>query len=209
MSASRGEQELQAIMGSEDRAQRFYDSQVNDRLNDRMKDLIRRQEMVFVATADAKGNCDCSPRFGKPGFVVVLDDQSVAYPEFRGNGVYASLGNILENPHIGLVFVDFFETTVGLHVNGIAASCSPDEIAVPFASQADWRAVNANPAIERWVVVKIEEAFIHCSKHVPLLQKIDKSISWGTDDPLAKSEGFFGPTRTRRQKKMICEKMAQ
>ena len=196
MSASRGEREIQAARGSEARAQRFYDFQVNDRLNERMKDLIRRQEMVFVATADAEGHCDCSPRFGKSGFVVVLDDQTIAYPEFRGNGVFASLGNLLENPHVGLVFVDFFDTTVGLHVNGTAEICTPDEVAVPPTAEADWRTVNANPAIERWVVVKIDEAFIHCSKHVPFLQKMDKPISWGTDDPLAKSEGFFGPTAT-------------
>jgi predicted pyridoxine 5'-phosphate oxidase superfamily flavin-nucleotide-binding protein len=57
--------------------------------------------MVFVATADANGNCDCSPRFGISGFVIILDDKTLAYPEYRGNGVFASLGNIIDNPHIG------------------------------------------------------------------------------------------------------------
>ena len=61
---SRGEREMQASWGKRDRAKRFYDRQVRSDLSEKMQALIRRQEMVFVATADASGNCDCSPRFG-------------------------------------------------------------------------------------------------------------------------------------------------
>jgi predicted pyridoxine 5'-phosphate oxidase superfamily flavin-nucleotide-binding protein len=89
-------------------------------LNPLMCAFIARQELVFIATADAHGACDCSLRAGLPGFVRVLDAQTLIYPEYRGNGVLASLGNISENPHIGMIFVDFFESTVGLHVNGKA-----------------------------------------------------------------------------------------
>ena len=117
-----GERKLQIEMGSSDRAQRFYDRQMHDFLTDSMISLIHRQEIVFIATADLHGNCNGSPRFGNPGFVLVLDKKVLAYPEYWGNGVYASLGNILENPHIGMVFVDCFDTTVGLHVNGQAHS---------------------------------------------------------------------------------------
>ncbi|MFP8876503.1 MAG: pyridoxamine 5'-phosphate oxidase family protein, partial [Myxococcota bacterium] len=118
MYGSKGERELQDSWGTRERAKRFYDRQVRADLSEKMQELIRRQEMVFVATADGEGNCDCSPRFGAPGFVKIIDSKRLAYPEFRGNGVFSSLGNILENPHIGLVCVDFFESTVGLHVNG-------------------------------------------------------------------------------------------
>ncbi len=72
MFGSQGERELQQKYGSQQRAERFYDRQVRDHLTEKMQALIRRQEMVFVATADAQGNCDCSPRFGKPGFVTVI-----------------------------------------------------------------------------------------------------------------------------------------
>lgn len=164
---------------------------MRDRLSDRMVDHIRRQEMVFVATADADGNCDCSPRFGNTGFVLVLDDKTLAYPEYRGNGVFASVGNILENPHIGLVFVDFFDTTVGLHVNGAAAVHPAAELPPTLASYLEKNTSAPGPPVERWVVITVDEAYIHCSKHVPLLEKKGKTIKWGTDDPIAKSDAYF------------------
>ena len=181
---------MQQAWGTEERALRFYDRQVRDHLTEKMQDLIRRQEMVFVATADARGNCDCSPRFGQPGFVEITSPTQLAYPEFRGNGVFASLGNISENPHIGLVFVDFLATTVGLHVNGTARIRSAEEAPAALDSSG-----YGNPSrgslLERWVVIDIDEAYIHCAKHVPRLQKLEKRIRWGTDDPKAKSDGFF------------------
>jgi len=190
MFGSNGERELQQAWGTEERALRFYDRQVRDHLTEKMQDLIRRQEMVFVATADARGNCDCSPRFGQPGFVEITSPTQLAYPEFRGNGVFASLGNISENPHIGLVFVDFLATTVGLHVNGTARIRSAEEAPAALDSSG-----YGNPSrgslLERWVVIDIDEAYIHCAKHVPRLQKLEKRIRWGTDDPKAKSDGFF------------------
>ena len=191
MFGSQGERELQQKYGSQQRAERFYDRQVQDHLTEKMQALIRRQEMVFVATADAQGNCDCSPRFGKPGFVTVIDEKTVAYPEFRGNGVLASLGNIHENPHIGLVFVDFLETTVGLHVNGSARTCEADQAPVPLSLEKEYGTTPSKPLVERWVVVEVEEAYIHCSKHVPLLRKMEKHVMWGTDDPKAKSDDYF------------------
>ncbi|MCH8040673.1 MAG: pyridoxamine 5'-phosphate oxidase family protein [Nitrospinae bacterium] len=191
MFGSQGERELQQKYGSQQRAERFYDRQVQDHLTEKMQSLIRRQEMVFVATADAQGNCDCSPRFGKPGFVTVIDEKTVAYPEFRGNGVLASLGNIHENPHIGLVFVDFLETTVGLHVNGSARICGADHAPVPLSLEKEYGTMPSKPLVERWVVVEVEEAYIHCSKHVPLLRKMEKHVMWGTDDPKAKSDDYF------------------
>lgn len=191
MFGSQGERELQQKYGSQQRAERFYDRQVQDHLTEKMQSLIRRQEMVFVATADAQGNCDCSPRFGKPGFVTVIDEKTVAYPEFRGNGVLASLGNIHENPHIGLVFVDFLETTVGLHVNGRVRICGADHAPVPLSLEKEYGTMPSKPLVERWVVVEVEEAYIHCSKHVPLLRKMEKHVMWGTDDPEAKSDDYF------------------
>ena len=190
MFGSNGERELQQAWGTEERALRFYDRQVRDHLTEKMQDLIRRQEMVFVATADARGNCDCSPRFGQPGFVEITSPTQLAYPEFRGNGVFASLGNISENPHIGLVFVDFLATTVGLHVNGTARIRSAEE-APAVLDSSGYGNPSRGSLLERWVVIDIEEAYIHCAKHVPRLQKLEKRIRWGTDDPKAKSDGFF------------------
>lgn len=186
-----GERKLQRQMGTSSRADGFYENQMLESLNEKMTNLIKRQEMVFVATADAAGNCDCSPRFGQPGFVRVIAPDTLAYPEYRGNGVYASLGNILENPHAGLVFLDFFDTTVGLHVNGGAQSFPVDELPAKLRRHLTESGTQHSKPIERWVVITVDEAYIHCSKHVPRLQKLHKRIDWGTDNPGAKSVHFF------------------
>ncbi|MCA9471245.1 MAG: pyridoxamine 5'-phosphate oxidase family protein [Nitrospirales bacterium] len=191
---SQGERQLQQTLGSQDRARRFYDRQMHDHLTEDMQTFIGRQEMMFIGTSDTNGHCDCSPRFGKPGFVVVLNPHTLAYPEFRGNGVFASLGNIVENPHIGLVFVDFFGSTVGLHVNGTARLFQAEQIPASLAQIALLHEASPSPhLIVQWVLVDIEEAYIHCSKHIPRLQKMEKTITWGTDDPQAKTEDFFVP----------------
>lgn len=178
MFGSAGERELQVAFDSANRAAAFYDNQMLSFLSPIMIDFIRRQTMVFVATADGNGHCDASFRGGEPGFVAVLDQNTLAYPEYRGNGVYASLGNVSENPHMGLLFIDFFQHGIGLHVNGRAS------IESEIADLSD-------PRAERWVRLSVDEAYIHCSKHIPLVSLRDKEIRWGTDDAVAKGGDFF------------------
>src|SRR5438046_8410336 len=115
---SAGERALQERLGTAKRARGFYENQMLDRLNPAMREFIGRQEMMWVATADAHGDCDCTFRAGPLGFVRAVDDRRVAYPEYRGNGVLASLGNITKNAHIGLLFLHFFDSTAGLRANG-------------------------------------------------------------------------------------------
>ncbi len=156
-----GERQLQDRLGTRERADAFAQRQTLDHLNDAMCRFIGRQEMMFVATADRDGECDSTFRAGPPGFVRVLDAEHVSWPEYRGNGVMASLGNITENAHVGLLFLDFRDT-VGLHVNGTAEIVEdPDE-------QQD------TPPGQRarlWVVARVREAYIHCAKHIPQLEK--------------------------------------
>jgi len=197
---SRGEHELQEKLGTQKRAFTFYNNQVLDHLNPLMREFIPRQEMVFVATADADGECDCSFRAGEAGFVRVLGEKLLAYPEYRGNGVLASLGNISENPHIGMIFVDFLQHTIGLHVNGKASIVENSEL-LEFADLPEdieeeiHRKGKRRP--ERWVLVEVEEAYIHCAKHIPLFQKLDKKIHWGTDDMARKGGNFFQAKTSR------------
>lgn len=194
---SQGERVLQKQYGSVDRANDFYDTQMRNHLNDRMVKLIERQEMMFIATSDAKGECDSSFRAGFPGFVVVLDDKTLIYPEYRGNGVYASLGNISENPHVGILFVDFFDSTIGLHVNGKAKVIDSEQMMQCVAAAEtvfEPMQVVGRPQPERWVQVTVEEAYIHCAKHVPRLEKVEKKIHWGSDDDSHKGGRFFDVT---------------
>jgi hypothetical protein len=189
---SEGERILQKKVGSENKASAFYDKQMLDYLNPYMRKFILKQEMVFIATADSKGECDCSFRAGKQGFVRILNEKMLLCPEYRGNGVMASMGNILENSHIGMTFIDFFENTIGLHVNGKAKIVENDELLADKtqASVAN-RIQEGGVAPERWIFITVEEAYIHCSKHIPHLQKLDKKIHWGTDKEAHKGGDFF------------------
>lgn len=193
-SGSEGEHILQRRYDTEDRAQAFYRKQMLTYLNADMRRYVNKQEMVFIATADSNGECDCSFRGGLPGFVRVLDENRLAFPEFRGNGVMASLGNISENPHIGMWFGDFFDTTIGLHINGKATIIENEEIEnwpnLPDTVTRDLE-VSGGRKPERWILIEVEEAYIHCSKHVPHLRKLQKEIHWGTDDDACKGGDFF------------------
>ncbi len=174
---SAGEHELQEKFGTAKRALAFYDNQVLDHLTELMRDFIARMPMAFLSTSDSHGECDSSFRAGPPGFMRVIDEKTVMWPEYKGNGVMASMGNISENPYVGILFVDFFDTAVGLHVNGKATVVENAAVeafgdlfdklpfATPMAESEDSR---KKP--ERWVVVSIDEAYIHCSKHIPHLQ---------------------------------------
>ncbi|MFC8592932.1 pyridoxamine 5'-phosphate oxidase family protein [Streptomyces atroolivaceus] len=165
---SRGERMLQSHLGTSERADAFYDRQVHPHLTAAMRDFIHRQSMVFLSTADARGHCDATFRAGPPGFVTVLGDRTLAYPEYRGNGVLASAGNIAENPHIGLLFMDFTHDHIGLHVNGSAQLVGDQELrgAHPWIP-AD-TAPGRYPVL--WTVITLHEAYVHCSKHIPHLE---------------------------------------
>lgn len=196
---SSGEHRLQQQYGSQQRADTFYQSQMLDHLNDRMVKLVQRQEMMFVATADSGGECDSSFRAGLPGFVIVLDEKTLIYPEYRGNGVHASLGNMSENAHVGILFLDVLETTIGLHVNGTATILENEQLlkrdGLPGTVLAATE-IEGGRHPDRWVEVSVEEAYIHCSKHVPRLAKVDKEIHWGSDDESCKGGDFFSASTT-------------
>ncbi len=191
---SDGERRLQREQGTFRKASTFYNKQMLDHLNPSMCEFISRQEMAFIATSDSKGECDCSFRAGEPGFALVLNKKTLIYPEYRGNGVLASLGNIMENPHIGIIFIDFTQDSIGLHVNGKARIIENEQIhkekdLADFLKNNISSTGEANP--ERWVFVEVEEAYIHCSKHIPLFKNLDKKTHWGTEDKAAKGGDYF------------------
>ncbi|MGW7434180.1 pyridoxamine 5'-phosphate oxidase family protein [Streptomyces sp. NPDC054861] len=180
-------------MGTTERADRFYADQVLDRLNDRMREFVTRQEMFFLATSDRHGECDNTFRAGPAGFLRVLDDLTLTYPEYRGNGVHASLGNIEENPHVGILMVDFVQDRIGLHVNGAARIVADDEMRRAHPGLPEDPVPGRRALV--WVQVTVEEAYIHCAKHIPHLQKMPAqggSRAWGTDDFKRKGGDFFG-----------------
>lgn len=188
----KGERNLQKKYSTRKSANSFYQTQVLDFLNPEMQNFISEQEMVFLSTADAKGECDASFRAGPKSFVKVLDTKTIIFPEFKGNGVMASLGNISENPQIGLMFIDFYHSSIGLHVNGKAEIITEHQ-AGKLVNPIDKAKAekDGQHKTKLWIKVEVEEAFIHCSKHIPKLKKQDKTIHWGTDDEKLKGGDFF------------------
>ncbi|MEE1939563.1 pyridoxamine 5'-phosphate oxidase family protein [Streptomyces sp. TRM 70361] len=197
---SDGEHAVQRRLGTVERADRFYDEQLLDHLNERMREFVAQQEMFFLATADRHGECDNTFRAGPPGFLHVVDERTLVYPEYRGNGVHASLGNIQENPHLGILLIDFLRARIGLHINGRAEIVEDAEIRRTLPG------LPTDPVPGRraqvWVRVTVEEAYIHCAKHIPHLQKAPKGTprDWGTDDQRRKGGDFFGAARAARDR---------
>lgn len=189
---SPGEHELQIELGTQDRAAKFYDEQMLDYLNTAMIEFVRKQEMAFISTSDAQGECDASFRAGSPGFLHVIDERTLAYPEYRGNGVVASMGNIRENPHIGILLIDFVDALIGLHING-RATVMPDYL---LRDTVDDLPLEMRK-VESWVVVDVKEAYIHCRKHIPRFVPAERTRHWGTDDPGAKGGDYFGAKADR------------
>jgi len=188
---SLGEHILQEQYGTKQRAGHFYDHQFSGQLTPKMIEFIGRMEMAFIATSDMAGECDCSFRAGTAGFLRVLDERTIAYPEFRGNGVMASLGNLLENPHIGIFMIDFTHDLIGLHVNGNAEIVTPARMRELDRGLPE-QAVGPGRQPVQWVLVRVTEAFIHCSKHVPKLVPQSRVRHWGTDNPRHKGGDYFG-----------------
>jgi len=195
---SKGEHLVQKELNTEKSAHAFYNKQVLDELAPMMREFIATQEMAFISTSDKKGGCDCSFRAGPAGFITVLDSKTIIYPEYRGNGVMASVGNISENPNISILFIDFLKSTVGLHVNGKAQVLKNESAAKELYESGlsadndnNIRDINSANKIMCYIQLEVEEAYIHCSKHIPRLQKLDKEIHWSTNNETFKGGDAF------------------
>ncbi|WP_171164779.1 pyridoxamine 5'-phosphate oxidase family protein [Streptomyces sp. I05A-00742] len=191
-----GERAMQQRLGTAERADRFYAERTLGHLNTAMREFVARQDMFFLATAAGNGACDSSFRAGPPGFLRVLDERTLAYPEYRGNGVLASLGNIEENPHVGILLVDFFRDRVGLHVNGRARVVEDAAIRTTHPGLPVEQVPGRRAGV--WVEVTVEEAYIHCSKHIPRLSRERGGQGADGRDRADRPGGAPGPGDGRR-----------
>lgn len=124
--------------------------------------FIERCAMFFLATADAQGRPDCSYKGGLPGFVRALDEHTLAIPDYDGNGMYRSWGNILVNPHVGLLFLDF-ENPKRLRVNGAARISADDPLRETF------------PGAVFVVRVTVDRIFPNCPRYLHKMKLIEPS----------------------------------
>lgn len=124
--------------------------------------FIERSPMFFIATADGLGQPDCSYKGGMPGFVRVLDDKTLAIPDYDGNGMYRTWGNVLVNPGVGLLFLDF-EQPKRLRVNGTARIVEDDPLRPEF------------PGCVLVVRVKAARIFPNCPRYLHRMQTVEHS----------------------------------
>ncbi|MBI2503919.1 MAG: pyridoxamine 5'-phosphate oxidase family protein [Candidatus Latescibacteria bacterium] len=125
--------------------------------------------MFFLATANQEGWPDCSYKGGLPGFVRVLDESTLTFPDYDGNGMFRSLGNISINPHVGLLFLDFEQPT-RLRVNGIATLHADDPLLSEF------------PGAQLIVRVRAERIFPNCPRYIHKMRLIEYSVYAPTHD---------------------------
>jgi predicted pyridoxine 5'-phosphate oxidase superfamily flavin-nucleotide-binding protein len=135
---------------------------VRDHIRDTDRAFIEARDMFFLATADAEGRPQCSYKGGEPGFVRVLDEHTIAFPNYDGNGMYLSMGNALANPHVGLLFIDF-EERKRMRLNG-EASVDPDD---PL--RAEW------PEAQFVVRVRATEVFPNCPRYIHEYRLVQRS----------------------------------
>jgi predicted pyridoxine 5'-phosphate oxidase superfamily flavin-nucleotide-binding protein len=131
-------------------------------IDERSRAFIESIDMFFIATADAEGRPVCSYKGGEPGFVRVLDERTIAFPGYDGNGMFKSFGNLLVNPHVGLLFISF-ERQKRLRLNG-TASIDPDDPLV-----ASWQGATLV------VRVRAREVFPNCPRYIHRMQLVERS----------------------------------
>jgi len=156
------------------RLQDQFDSRrISDRLEEKLtrtaftaddKTFIESAIYFFLATADAEGRPDCSFKGGMPGFVRVTGPSELAFPDYDGNGMFKSLGNLLVNPNVGLLFIDMHEKPRRLRVNGIAGVSRDDPL------------LGETVGAQLVVRVAARAIFPNCPRYIPKLQLAEPSV---------------------------------
>lgn len=157
-----GMRELQDVRETRPLADRLEQVTVHTRFTEEDRAFIERCPMFFVATADAHGRPDCSHKGGLPGFVRVLDERTLAFPDYDGNGMYRSWGNVLVNPHVALLFVDF-ENSRRIRVNGTAQIAQDDPLLGQF------------PGSVFMIRVTATRIFPNCPRYIHKMQLVEYS----------------------------------
>jgi predicted pyridoxine 5'-phosphate oxidase superfamily flavin-nucleotide-binding protein len=157
-----GNRRLQDAFDTRRLADRLEEVKVRDFIDEADRAFIEGLDMFFLATADADGRPSCSYKGGDPGFVRALDEHTLAFPDYDGNGMFLSLGNALVNPEVGLLFVSF-ERRRRLRLNGTAAVDTDDPL---LASWPEARAV---------VRVRVREVFPNCPRYIHHYELVERS----------------------------------
>jgi predicted pyridoxine 5'-phosphate oxidase superfamily flavin-nucleotide-binding protein len=158
-----GNRRLQDQFGSRALADRLEEKLARTVFNDDDKAFIESLPYFFLATCDADGRPDCSFKGGVPGFVRVSGPSELAFPDYDGNGMFRSLGNIRVNPQVGLLFIDF-ERPGRLRLNGIATVSDDD----PLLGEWD--------GAQLIVRVRPKQIFTNCPRYIHRMALVERSV---------------------------------
>ena len=153
-----GHRNLQSRFGSEALADRLAQVTHRTLLTDDDRAFIESRELFFLATADADGRPECSFKGGQAGFVRVPAPDLIVWPDYDGNGMFRSLGNIAVNPQVGLLFMSFDGKPRRLRVNGRATVVFDDALIAHF------------PGAQMLVRLTPEHVFPNCPRYIPDLE---------------------------------------
>jgi predicted pyridoxine 5'-phosphate oxidase superfamily flavin-nucleotide-binding protein len=157
-----GSRRLQDRFDTRRLADRIDEKLVRDTIDDDDRAFIEARDMFFLATADEHGRPQCSYKGGAPGFVRVVDERTIAFPIYDGNGMYLSVGNALVNPHVGLLFIDF-EGRKRMRLNGIASIDDADPLLPDY------------PEAQLVVRVRATQVFPNCPRYIHEYQLVKRS----------------------------------
>ena len=157
-----GMRRFQDRFGTRNLADRLEEVRHDTIIDDYQKKLIERSAFFFLATTDVEGWPDCSYKGGEPGFVQVVDESTVVFPSYDGNGMFRSLGNIHVNPKVGMLFIDF-ERPKRLRVNGTASVSDDDPRLGEFEGA------------QLLVRVQVAHVFPNCPRYIHRWQLVEQS----------------------------------
>jgi len=149
-----GNRELQDRFGSRALADRLVEKLWRENFKDEDKAFIESSGFFFLATADPQGRPDCSFKAGRPGFARVLAPDLLVFPDYHGNGMFKSLGNIMANPQVGLLFIAMESKPQRLRVNGCASVRLDDPLIGDF------------PGAQAMVRITPEHVFSNCPRYL-------------------------------------------
>ncbi len=143
-------------------ADRLAEVTVHDRITPADRAFIERLDMFFLATVDQTGQPTCSYKGGDPGFVTVVDDQTLAFPNYDGNGMYLSMGNVNATHRVGLLFIDL-EHQRRMRVDGTAEIHFEDPLIARY------------PAAQFIVRVRADRVYPNCPRYIHRYQLVERS----------------------------------
>jgi predicted pyridoxine 5'-phosphate oxidase superfamily flavin-nucleotide-binding protein len=159
-----GSRELQDRFDTRRLADRLHERTVRDVITPEDKAFIERMDMFFLGTADDAGRPQCSYKGGDPGFLRVIDEHTLAFPNYDGNGMYLSLGNVLVNPHVGMLLIDFLaERPERMRIEGIASIAEQDALAWEY------------PGAQFVVRVQVARLFPNCPRYIHRMALVERS----------------------------------